>query len=307
MIMNLAISNIAWERADDDFVYNKMAELGFKYIEIAPTALVPQNPYSSDGIKKIYNVLDSLYKLHGIKICSMQSILYGVSSRLFGTEEERQDLFKNILMAVDCAYELSCRNLVFGCPKNRVIENEALQYNIGVDFFKRIADYCEKKNVYFSLEANPVIYNTNYINTTQEALKLVKLVDCSHFGINYDLGCVLYNNEDIDCLDDVLKYVNHIHISEPYLAPVDFAHKTTHIRLRDILKKQGYGVGEGFRDNLKYIQGSKIEVEEKTLPENKSKKMQGCASGCISIEMKKTDNLNILTDIMRYIADIFAV
>lgn len=52
---------------------------------------------------------------------SMQSIWYGRTEKLFGTEEERNLLLDYTKSAVDFAAAIGCKNLVFGCPKNRCI------------------------------------------------------------------------------------------------------------------------------------------------------------------------------------------
>ena len=45
------------------------------------------------------------------------------------------------------------------------------------------------------MEANPAIYNTNYINTTQEALDLIREVGSDGFRLNLDVGTMLENGE----------------------------------------------------------------------------------------------------------------
>lgn len=264
--MNLSISNIAWNAEDDDKVYNKMRQLGFKFLEIAPTRWVLKDPYSYHNILIAKSKSEKLYKEYGIKIASMQSILYGINDRLFKNTKERNNLKEKVKEAICYAREINCNNIVFGSPKNRIIENRDEQFEIGIEFFKELSEYSEKNNVFLSIEPNPIIYNTNYINTTEEALKLVKKVDNKYFGVNYDVGTVIYNNENINIIEKNLEKINHIHISEENLNPIK--ERDLHKKLYDILRKNNY------------------------------KKI-------ISIEMKNNNNIDKLFLIMEYVSKIF--
>lgn len=265
--MNLSISNIAWNEEDDDKVYDKMRRLGFKFLEIAPTRWVSKDPYSHHNILFAKSKAEKLYKEYDIKIASMQSILYGVNDRLFKNVGERNNLKEKVKEAICYAREINCNNIVFGSPRNRIIENRDEQFEIGVEFFKELSKYSEKNNVFLSIEPNPIIYNTNYINTTEEALKLVKEVDNKYFGVNYDIGTVIYNNEDINVIEKNINKINHIHISEENLNPIK--ERELHKRLNKILRKNNY---------------------EKV----------------VSIEMKNNEDIRELFLIMEYVSKIFS-
>jgi len=216
--MKLSISNIAWEKADDNQMYLNMKNLGFSGIEIAPTRLFGSTPY--DNLSDAAMFSKALYQEFGLSVCSMQSIWFGITERLFGSKEERLFLVEYTKKAIDFAAVMSCPNLVFGCPKNRYfIEGSSIE--LAHDFFCDLGNYAASKGTVLALEANPVIYNTNFINTTKEAIELVKRVDSKGFRVNLDLGTVIYNKEDISSLRNDFKYINHIHISEPNLLPLE--------------------------------------------------------------------------------------
>ncbi len=46
---------------------------------------------------------------------------------------------------------------------------------MGVRFFSDCAAYAEQKGVVIEWRLNPALYGTNYLNTTAEALELVRL------------------------------------------------------------------------------------------------------------------------------------
>ena len=94
--MRLSISNIGWSEENDAAVYSIMKNNGFMGLEIAPPRIFPEQPYSKLDEARAW--ADELKKEHGFVVPSMQSIWYGRSEKLFGTDEERAalvDFFNN--------------------------------------------------------------------------------------------------------------------------------------------------------------------------------------------------------------------
>ena len=118
------------------------------------------------------------------------------------------------------------------------------------------------------MEANPAIYNTNFINDTLSALNLIKEVDSNGFLLNLDVGTMIQNEEKISELIGNIKYVNHIHISEPQLKIIN--KNNLHKELKEILKKENYN---------KFI----------------------------SVEMGKIEEVDKIERVMKYIWEVFKV
>lgn len=237
--MNLSISNIAWSAENDNSVYAIMKEYGFTGLEIAPTRIFPNEPYGQLDAAK--NWLQELNRVYGFCVPSMQSIWFGKSERIFASEEERTNLIQYTKRAIYFAESVGCKNLVFGCPRNRTIpENmeQAKAYDIAVKFFKELGDYAALHNTVIGMEANPPIYNTNFINTTASALELISSVDSKGFRLNLDVGTMIYNNESVEILADKIHLINHVHISEPYLKPVQ--KRNLHTDLISMLSNADY-------------------------------------------------------------------
>ncbi|HOV79231.1 MAG TPA: sugar phosphate isomerase/epimerase family protein [Bacillota bacterium] len=265
--MKFSISNIAWSIDQDEKVYSLMKKYGFTGLEIAPNRLIEGQPYDNKELAgKIAGILKWKY---GIVISSMQSILFGRCERLFGTDLERKELIDHLKKAVDFAEVIGCGNLVFGSPKTRNIEiRKESNYANAVAFFREIGEYAARHRTVVSMEANPAIYGTNFINRTEEAVKLVQDVNCNGFRLNLDFGTILENGEDVKSVDSILELVNHVHISEPHLVLI--RKRKEHQVLAEILKRKKY---ERF----------------------------------ISIEMKKNEQINLdkIEEILYYIADVF--
>lgn len=233
-MVKLSVSNIAWSSDMDTFMYGYLAQHKFDGIEIAPTRLYPNKPY--ECMKEAKKFREDLYKKYSLSISSMQSIWYGKNENIFESEMSRKSLIAYTKKAIDFAYVLGCRNLVFGCPKNRIRNGRNVEF--ALSFFKEVAYYAIKKEVVFSLEANPKIYNTDYINYTKDAFEVVKIINSDGLRVNLDIGTMIENNETISILEENFEFINHIHISEPFLKPL--VKRKIHKDVYDLILKNKY-------------------------------------------------------------------
>lgn len=261
--MKLSISNIGWDTNNDVAVYELMKRYGYSGLEIAPTRILPDSPY--EHLKEAKEWSERLMGKWGFIVPSMQSIWFGRQEKIFGTEEERQILIDYTKKSIDFAAAIECKNLVFGCPRNRSIFDD-IDPTIGINFFKEIGDYAASKGTVIGMEANPPIYNTNYINDTESALELIKQVDSEGFKLNLDIGTMIHNQESVDLLKGQVKLINHVHISEPGLKPIE--QRTLHQELKSVLLDEGY-------------------------------------QRFVSIEMGKTENISIVNHTIRYVNGVF--
>ncbi len=261
---NLSVSNIAWEREYDNQIYQTMSEMGFSGLEIAPTRIFPDHPY--EHLSEARGWAESLKEEYNLRVPSMQSIWRGVRNKLFGSEEDTKYLIDYTKQAIDFASCINCGNLVFGCPINRCIPKMVSREEAedrAIVFFGLVGSYAAEKGTVIGLEANPIIYDTNFINTTMDAIGFIQKVNSKGLKLNLDLGTVIYNEEDIMWIKDYVYLINHLHISEPYLKPIK--EREIHYVLRDLLKDRYRGfisieLGNGedintVKRSMKYISG----------------------------------------------------
>lgn len=232
--IRLAASNIGWTAGDDERVWGLMKRLGYTGLEIAPTRVFPERPY--DHLNGAALFAGVMYQKYGFVIPSMQSIWYGQEGNIFEPEQAKT-LEEYTVQALGFAQSCRCPSLVFGCPRNRAVpaghsEAEA------EGFFARLACQAAQQGAVIALEANPPVYNTNYLNTTRQALALVKKLALPGLAVNLDVGAMLYNGEQVADLANSLQYVSHIHISEPGLAPIE--RRPLHRQLALLLGAVGY-------------------------------------------------------------------
>jgi xylose isomerase domain protein TIM barrel len=262
--MKLSISNIAWDTSNDVKIYDLIKKYGFEGLEIAPTKIMGKNPYGK--LKEIKEWKEKIKKRYNLRISSIQSIWFGRTENLFDSKEEENILIDYTKKAIDFANVIECKNLVFGSPKNRNVNNGKNSEN-QIEIFETLGEYAYKKNTVIGMEANPKIYNTNYINDTKSALKLVKKINSKGFLLNLDLGTMILNNENLlEILQGNINYINHVHISEPWLKIIE--KREMHKILRNILLEENY---EGF----------------------------------VSIEMAKIDEIKKIEEVVKYVKKIF--
>ena len=166
--------------------------------------------------------------------------------------------------AIRFADAIECRNIVFGCPRNRVIKNDG-EKHIVEEFLLKCAEESAKYGIVIAVEANPPIYQTNYLNSTYQVLDLIKRKNHPSLKLNLDCGTIIENGEKLNLIFEDTYLISHVHISEPELV---------------IIKKR-----EIHRAIVEHLRGQYHHF--------------------ISIEMQQQKNIDDLFSTMKYIRDIF--
>lgn len=243
--IKLSVSNIAWQAEDDEAMYKKIADSGFEGLEIAPSRIFGSQPY--DNTERAKEWACKLNAEYGLVVSSMQSIWYGRSENIFRSKDERDVLEQYTFKAIDFAEAISCENLVFGCPKNRNLESNAqLTHESAIELFKTVGDYASEHGTTISLEANPAIYGTNYLNTLKQVCDVLAETGTKGLAVNLDFGAIIYNNEakeesiedSLEIVKKIVPSINHVHISEPHLRMIK--QRKEHKTLFQILISGGY-------------------------------------------------------------------
>lgn len=239
-MIRLSISNIAWPAGENEVVFSAMGEFGFTGLEIAPTSI-----WGDLGriTKTDLSDFKEQVNRHGISIVAMQSLLYGhPEMTIFDDQGKRAETLAHLKRCVDIGAELGVKAYVFGSPKNRCLPPSANRetQDIAVEFFHAIGSYAHDHSGEFCIEPNPSSYGTNFINSTLEALSFVEHVNTPGLKINVDTGTIIENQEEYESLlKRSIDLIGHVHVSEPYLAPIDSS-RPEHPGLARVLKSEGY-------------------------------------------------------------------
>jgi sugar phosphate isomerase/epimerase len=224
--MRLAMSNIAWSAAERLEAYAILAEAGITGLEIAPgiffhAAADPFVPDDASAREALREMADA-----GLSLVSMQSLLFGVSGAgLFGGAEARAAFERGMIRAITLAGRFGIPNLVFGSPaQRRVPEGMAMADALteAAAVFRRLGDAAAVAGTRITIEANPAAYGTNFLNTLEEAEGFVARVDHPAIALILDLGAMHMNGSFASVparLPGLAPRLNHVHVSEPDLAP----------------------------------------------------------------------------------------
>lgn len=237
--MNIAISNLAWQPADDEAVFSLLKQHGVDRVELAPTKYFPEIKQAApDQIKTVKGKFDAA----GLSVVGFQALLFGQPDmKVFADREvtERTTDYLNTLAKL-CS-DLGGTVMVFGSPKNRQVPPEMTKddaWRAAVDFFWKAGRRCHEHGVSLLIEPNPAQYNCNFVNNVEQAARLVREVDTPGFGLHLDLGAMTLNGEDVnDVIADVADIIGHFHVSEPEIKPIkpdNPNHKLAAAALREI-------------------------------------------------------------------------
>lgn len=230
--MKLAISNIAWEKIDNEKVYKLMQKYWFTWLEIAPTKTFDNFlEVSENEIKEFQYNLNKYW----VKLVASQSLLFWKPELKLFDDSSRNELKEYLIQIIDFASKIWIKSLIFWSPKNRIYEditkNEAIE--IAKIFFQEVWNYAFKKWVYICIEPNPEIYWWNFMCNTKETLDFVKYTNNPWIKIHLDLWTIIINNENINIISETKNYITHFHISEPNLEVIK--EREIHHKLKNLL------------------------------------------------------------------------
>lgn len=236
--MRLSISNIAWDKKDDQAVYEIMHTYEVKGLDVAPTRVFdePFKITKEDG-----QAFKKEISKYGLQPVGMQSLLFGTTGlQLFG--DTSKETIEHLKKMMDYAEKIGITRLVFGSPKNRIVSKKsAAEIGIMVEqVFNELGDYATEKNMYFCIEPNPRAYGADFVTTTMEGINLVKKINNPGFKLHMDLGTMIMNKEDIEqVVEEGIEVTEHVHISHPNLDQV-IGLEDIHRKLSSALNKVNY-------------------------------------------------------------------
>ncbi|HEY4216055.1 MAG TPA: sugar phosphate isomerase/epimerase family protein [Gemmatimonadaceae bacterium] len=263
----LAISNIAWDAAEDDAAAAVVRRCGATGVEIAPTKWRDDPLDASPADVAAYR---RGWEERGLSIVSLQSLLFGRPDlQLFGDFAPRSAFIDYLRRTIDLAAALGARSLVFGSPKNRVRGALALADAIAIatDAFREIGQHAHECGTALCIEANPPAYGCDFITTTIEAADLCRAIDHPGVRVNGDLGGITMAGESaVSAVEYAAPYLAHFHASEPNLAELGTGTPPAdHTAAERALKAAGYD-GWVSVEMRAAGAGMNIEAVERALP-----------------------------------------
>lgn len=235
--MRLAISNIAWDTAEDEVVAQLLRRFAVDAIDIAPGKYFPDpiNASASDIAR-----VKAWWEDRGVVITGMQALLFGTTGlNLFGSSESRAAMLKHLSAVCRIGQGLGATRLVFGSPKSRdkagLDDQQAL--DIAVPFFRDLGDIAQNHGVLICLEPNPTCYGANFMTDSAQTAAVVRAVAHPAIKMQLDTGALQINGEDpVTVLQDCAALIGHVHASEPDLVTLGDG-ATYHRHMADAIKR----------------------------------------------------------------------
>jgi D-psicose/D-tagatose/L-ribulose 3-epimerase len=238
--VKLAVSNIAWDEAEQSDVLASFADLGVTGLEIAPTKLWPD--WAGADTDAALAVRRDI-KANGLQIPAVQSVLFGRPDlHLFGGTDVQRDLVAHLAVVAGLAGALGAKAIVFGSPRNRnrgeLSVAQAMDRSIEV--LRAVGDACSAAGTCFCLEPNPEVYNCNFLTHWQDVAELAERVGHPGVGVHLDTACIdLAGDDVVEAISECGSSIRHFHISEPGLA--GFSNPVIdHTRIGDALRGSVY-------------------------------------------------------------------
>jgi len=180
-----------------EYSFRKLAELGYDGVE-----LMTLNPLELDW-DQVKGEADK-NKLEIVLVCTGEIFGQLKLSFMDKNADIRSMARERVKGIIDFAAHLGA-NVNIGRVRGQYCDElpQAVSYTYAVDAFKDISEYAGKRNVKIALET-VTLMQTNFINTVQEAVNVVKDVDNEYFKIMMDIFHL--NNEEKDMLEVIDKY-----------------------------------------------------------------------------------------------------
>lgn len=219
--MRLAISNIAWDVAEDEVIAQLLTRYGMDAVDVAPGKYFPDPANASDDdIKRVR----TRWAERGMEITGMQALLFGTTGlNVFGPKDVQDALLAHLAAVCRIGAGLGAVRVVFGSPKNRdrsgLSDQEAMA--VAVPFFQRLGNIAAAHGVFICLEPNPPCYGANFMTSSAETAQVVEQVAHPAIRMQLDTGALTINSEDVaGVLEKCAHLIGHVHASEPDLLPL---------------------------------------------------------------------------------------
>ena len=222
----LAVSLLALEKKKDLIKFLEILnkeKIG--YIELPISKISKNYSYDETKLAKFKNIL----KEYSIKVSSIQSIFYNKNNWNIFDKKKHKFILNHLTKIFRIAKYFSAKNIIFGSPKNRKFNKNDKEKDI-LAFFNEVAKIANKFDINFCIEPNARYYDCNYINNTDEAIKLVKLVNNKKFLINADTGNIFLEKDRCAAVKKNANLIANFQLSEKKLLSLSKG-KINHLKI----------------------------------------------------------------------------
>jgi len=227
--MNISICNELFEGWDLETVFDYAAQLGYDGVELAPFTMGETALDISAAARKSIRIAAAKA---GIEIVGLHWLLVKPAGLYINHPDAaiRKKTQAYLKALIDLCGDLGGKVLVHGSPQQRNVKegwdpNEA--WKRARETFQICAEAAQSRDVFYCLEALTTA-DTNFINTIDEALRMVDEIDHPNFQTMLD--CRSIHASTGSELPDVLRMafatgkLRHVHVNDPNGRGPGFGH-----------------------------------------------------------------------------------
>lgn len=213
--MNIALSNLAWDKEESENIYSLLNELNFKYIE----GVIPKiNSWDKITETELREFKSNL-KNYSLNCYSLQSLFFNVP---INSLNEYDKVIGHFTKLLQYAKILGTKVLVFGSPNLRKKENSNWYLNLE-DLFYHLDVLLDNSDIKIAIEPNSKIYKGDYFYTCSEINNFIGKNKFINIKTMIDTHNLLLEEIDvIKELNENFDSICHIHVSEKELKPITF-------------------------------------------------------------------------------------
>ena len=214
--MKYSVCNEMFEGWQIQDVFKVASELGFNGVEISPFTL-------SDSVLEISSAqrerIRGLAKSYGIEIVGLHWLLVKPTGLYINHPDEgiRQRTLAYFKDLISFCSDLGGKIMVFGSPKQRdVVDKESYEetWRRTKDFFLRCLPKAEDEGITICFEPLAPT-ETNFINTVDEAIKLIEEVGHPNFKLILDVKAMSSEGRPLkEIIMRGAKYLRHFHAND---------------------------------------------------------------------------------------------
>jgi sugar phosphate isomerase/epimerase len=218
--MRFALCNEMFEKRPMAEVCAVASRLGYHGLEIAPFTLAPSAPeVTPEQRRETRRMIED----HGLETVGLHWLFAGPQGLHVTTVEQPvwQRTRDYLAALLDLCADLGGRVLVLGSPKQRnILENQTKPgaWQRAADMLCSVLDQAAALGLTIAFEPlSPA--ETNFINTVDEGMKMVREIDHPNFKIHLDVKAMSSESKPVPALIRSVKAsdIGHFHVNDPNL------------------------------------------------------------------------------------------
>jgi sugar phosphate isomerase/epimerase len=214
--MRISVSNIAWDPGEDEAIALVLRRAGIDQLDLAPGKYFP-DPFTA-SIADV-DAVRRRWQAAGFSIAGMQALLFGTAGLNMFADADGA-MMARLCRIAEIGARLGAPCMTFGSPRQRDRSglDDDQTMTLATDFFMRLGDEAERRDIKVCIEPNPATYGCNFLTNTIDAAMLVRALNHPAILLQLDVGTMIMNEESpAELISTFALEIGHVHASEPGL------------------------------------------------------------------------------------------